>query len=230
MNQLIIGMGEVGRGLYAVLQEAHTLDLNAAPPLEQYDVLHICFPYSKTFVRTVKAYAKRFKPDLIVIHSTVALGTTAKILKAVHSPVRGKHPHLAEGIRTFVKYFGGPKAKEAAALFPDVWGHCFLDSRITEAIKLWDTTQYGWMIALEKEMHEWCAQHFLDATGAMDAIYGHANATYNAGYARLWMDHVRRPILEHAPGTIGGHCVMPNLDLLGGNVARTIKRLSKEWK
>lgn len=232
--QLIIGMGEVGRGLHAVLPEAHTLDLysdsDTASVVDRADVLHICFPYSKDFVLWVKAYAKQFKPSLIVIHSTVKIGTTEKIPNAVHSPIRGKHPDLAEGIRTFVKYFGGARAEEAADLFPDLRCVCWGDARLTEALKLWDTTQYGWMIALEKEMYRWCGEHFAAPAEAMAAIYGDANLSYNEGYGLLGNPRVQRPALKHAFGPIGGHCVMPNLDLLGGKVPSVIKKLSEGWK
>jgi UDP-N-acetyl-D-mannosaminuronate dehydrogenase len=131
----------------------------------------------------------------------------------VHSPIRGVHPHLAKGIKTFVKYFGGKKAKEAAKVFErlGVKTKVFKDARTTEAIKLWDTSQYGRLIMLEKEIHQWCKENKID----FDAVYTQANKDYNTGYVALGRPEVVRPYLKHMPGPIGGHCVTPNSKLLG---------------
>jgi UDP-N-acetyl-D-mannosaminuronate dehydrogenase len=146
----------------------------------------------------------------------VAVGTSAQF-NAVHSPIRGVHPHLAEGICTFEKYFGGERAVEAADLFASLGINCITTDKAenTEAMKLWDTTYYGWNIVFEKAVHAYCEEHRLD----FDIVYTHANRGYNSGYADLGMDNVQRPVLKHYPGKIGGHCVIPNAKLLGGEIA-----------
>lgn len=214
LNQhLIIGMGEVGQALNEVLggwcsyidSKKSNLHSNG------YKYIHICIPYSRNFNKTVRAYKQWHSKALIIVHSSVPVGTCDK-LGVVHSPIRGVHPHLAEGIRTFVKYFGGKDAKKAAKIFSDlgIKTKVYPEARTTEALKLWDTTQYGRLIMLEKEIYKWCQKHKID----FDAVYTDANQTYNEGYTKLGMSHVVRPILKHMEGPIGGHCVLPNAKLL----------------
>ena len=59
------------------------------------------------FIEVVQNYIDTFSPKCTIIHSTVAPGTTSKIKGNVcHSPVRGLHPNLDLGIKTFLKYIG----------------------------------------------------------------------------------------------------------------------------
>lgn len=93
-----------------------------------------------------------------------------------------------------------------------------LDARITEALKLWDTAQLGVSVLLEKEIHRWCEAHNVP----FEWVYSHANETYNTGYRLNGKKHYQRPILEHRPGPIGGHCVMRNAMLLDSWAASLI--------
>jgi UDP-N-acetyl-D-mannosaminuronate dehydrogenase len=222
MKQLVIGLGEVGSAIQNILG-CDGYDVNGGLPQEaQYDVLHICFPYSDGFAGSVKAYMLEWKPSLVVVHSSVPVGTCDKE-GWVHSPIRGVHPNLEQGIKTFVKYFGCEDAKladKAAEPFRAQGINCFYcpSAAETEALKLWDTTQYGIQIMLEKHIHDWCEKHGLDSS----IIYTHANCTYNYGYTRLGMEHVVRPFLNHMDGPIGGHCVIPNAHLLDSELAKLL--------
>lgn len=222
---MIVGYGEVGSALREVLK-CDVLDLAFRDvKSEQYEVLHIAFPYKdKSFIKLVKEYQKEFKPKITIIHSTVPIGTSRKC-QAVHSPIRGVHPNLALGIKIFVKYFGGPKATQAAAWFEalGIKVKCYNEQETTEAIKLWDTTQYGWQIILEKEIYAWCERNNLD----FEAIYKTANKDYNAGYSELGRLEVVRPYLNHKDGPIGGHCVIPNAHLLRSPIAKQILKFNK---
>lgn len=227
MKQLVIGLGEVGSALQKIL-DCDGYDANSGlPESEQYDVLHICFPYSDGFVGYVKAYFATFQPSLVVVHSSVPVGTCDEH-RWIHSPIRGVHPNLEQGIRTFVKYFGGAGAEEAAKIFSDLRINTVVtvEARTTEALKLWDTTQYGVMIMLEKSIHEYCRQQGLDP----ELIYEHANRTYNLGYTRLGMEHVVRPHLKHMDGEIGGHCVIPNAHLLASPIAEMLIEFNENLK
>lgn len=224
MTQLVIGLGEVGSAVRAVL-ECDGLDLEG-PKKAQYDALHICFPYSECFIKWVRTYRRFFGAKLVVVHSTVPLGTCRQ-LKAVSSPVRGVHPHLEEGVRTFVKFFGGPQALEAAKLFKakGVKTMCFSSERDTEAMKLWDTTIYGWNILIEKAIKAYCERHGLD----FNAVYKLANLTYNEGYAALGRREYAKYVLKDFPGPIGGHCVRENWELLDDPIAELSKNLHKRF-
>mgnify|MGYP001560668399 CR=1 FL=1 len=210
MTHLIVGYGEVGKALHTVLGEAYTIDLkNGTWQGERVNVAHICIPYSETFGVVVRKY--KASNGLVIVHSSVPVGTCDK-LGVVHSPIRGVHPQLEKGIRTFVKYFGGERAQDAAKIFANlgIKTKAFKDARTTEALKLWDTMQYGRLIMLEKEIYAWCKKHKVD----FDAVYVQANKDYNEGYLQLGRPEVMRPHLKHMPGPIGGHCVLPNAKLL----------------
>lgn len=233
MQHLIVGFGEVGRALYGIFSDASTIDLtdtqrygiNSVPrpfgPNTPF-TMHICFPYNEKFVTDVATYQERLKPAITIIHSSVPVGTSDK-LDAVYSPVRGVHPNLEQGIRTFVKYFGGFKANEAAALFREqgISTRVVANARTLEAAKLWDTTVYGLQILIEKEIWDWCQANAVD----YEIVYREFTDTYNAGYRELGMPHVVRPWLMHKDGKIGGHCVLQNAALLDSPSAR---RLIKE--
>lgn len=219
VKHLVVGFGEVGKAIHAIVggeaqDIAKEFDFNG-----KCEVMHVCFPYFKGFVKEVKMYQKRYKPQLTIIHSTVPLGTSLKC-NAVHSPIRGVHPELEKGIRTFVKYFGGKGAKKAAKIFSDlgITTSVVPDSRTTEALKLWDTTIYGSLILLNKEIKHWCDKNGVD----FNIIYTDASKTYNEGYLKLGRSEVMRPYLNYTKGKIGGHCVVPNAKLLKSKSAYDI--------
>lgn len=217
ISAVIIGGGEVGQALQKVIGGAIHDPIKGIRTIGKYDVMHVSIPYGPKFVRIVKDYQKRFRPRLTIIHSSVPVGTTRKC-NAVHSPIRGVHPHLAEGIRMFVKYFGGKKAKEAAKIFSDLGIRVVITSKPenTEAMKLWDTTQYGMMILLNRMIWDYCKRHKLD----FSLVYTDANTTYNEGYLEMNRPEVVRPWLKHMPGKIGGHCIRQNAHLLNKQIAK----------
>ena len=177
--------------------------------------MHVAIPFSPTFVVDVKRYmGKYLRTDgLVIVHSTVPVGTTMQLGGgSVHSPIRGVHPNLEAGVRTFAKYFGGPRAQEAADIFvaAGIETRAVPLAETTEAAKLWCTTAYGLQILIEKAIHAYCEEHELD----FEVVYAFWTQSYNEGYVALGMSHVQRPVLKHVPGRIGGHCVIPNARLL----------------
>ncbi|MCD6131922.1 MAG: hypothetical protein J7J61_07465, partial [Candidatus Hydrothermae bacterium] len=72
MKSLIIGAGEVGKSLYKVLKNYHKIDIRDKKNqyLNKYEILHICFPYSKSFINYVKKYQNIYNPKYTIIHST----------------------------------------------------------------------------------------------------------------------------------------------------------------
>ncbi len=211
MVHLIVGYGEVGQSLGAVIGDHAWISKhsNGTYHNEPNPIVHICIPYDDNFEYTVNFW--KMNSRLVIVHSSVPVGV-CDALGVVHSPIRGVHPNLDKGIRTFVKYFGGKDAKKASKIFKKLGlkVKVYQHARTTEALKLWDTTQYGRLIMLEKEIWEWCSQNNVD----FKEVYQEANKDYNEGYTKLGMPHVVRPYLKHMPGPIGGHCVLPNAKLL----------------
>lgn len=227
VEHLVCGAGEIGSAIADILG-AHIVDIDRSKnnwTEWQYKYLHICFPYFDGFEKEVAKYVEDFGPELVIIHSTVPIGVSRRC-NAVHSPCRGKHPNLKEGILTFTKYFGGRQSKRAAQLFADkgVPVEGGYEPEDTEAMKLWDTTIYGWNIVLEKEIKNYC-----NKTGVnFDLVYTKANQSYNEGYEKLGMPQFKKYVLSHKNGKIGGHCVINNLPLLGGMVSDIINKYNND--
>lgn len=232
MRNLVIGnKGQIGSAIQKILQCDGYDIINELMPLGQYGVLHICFPYSDTFADDVKKYISQFMPLYTVIHSTVPVGTCEFIgSSTIYSPCRGVHPQLEKGIRTFTKYFAGANCMDVAHIFEDnyvntvIVGDTPYSVRSLEAMKLWDTTQYGWNIILEKEIYKFCEDNDLD----FDIVYSYANKSYNEGYEALGMPQYKKYVLEHRDGKIGGHCVIQNLDLLKTPLGDIIKGYNED--
>ena len=217
----IIGYGEIGQALDDIYLANNFVplikDVDRDDALGGVHVLNICIPFSYDFVAQVSEYIDTLKPGLTIIHSTVPPGTT-KLISAdypnvTHSPVRGVHPNLAEGIHTFVKVFGGAGAIPASEHFShDLGIECdvYESSLTTEVAKLLDTSYYGVCIAWHDYAQKLCDKHGVD----FDEAQTHYNQTYNNGYKELGKGNVVRPTLIPPDGSIGGHCVVQNAELL----------------
>src|SRR3989344_9664116 len=166
----ILGNGEVGQAIAKFYKNPLIKDLKRDDGLIEADILHVCIPWNKNFIKAVKEEIKKIKPRLTIIHSTVAPFTTKKLAlslpkrlagNVVHSPIRGVHPELYEGIKTFVKYIGADnkKAGQLAKKHLESLGiktKVFYPSATTEIGKLLDTTYYGLIIAWHGEMKKIC--------------------------------------------------------------------------
>lgn len=222
----ILGFGEVGRALAKFYKnprlrkssglQAKIKDLNRDDNLEGVEILHICIPWSGNFVKTVKKEIKKIKPKLTIIHSTVPIGTTKKIGGAVvHSPIRGVHPNLERGIKTFIKYIGAD-SKKAGRLAKkhleslNIKTKLFYPAMTTEIGKLLDTSYYGLCIAWHGEMKKLCDKFGINFEEAVSDF----NETYNDGYIKLEKNNVVRPVLYPPKKGISGHCIIPNVEIL----------------
>lgn len=226
MNKtLIIGAGEIGKSLKEVLDstyEVHLIDKDSKV-IGQYDVINICYPYSKDFVKITKDYIKKYSPKLTIIHSTVPVGTTRKI-GAVHSPVNGRHPNLAKSILTFVKFIGANNAYDAndAHDFLSKAGIKvipFASSEATELAKIMCTTRLGMDVIYMKEMIKLCDKYNVPFNQA----YKMWTANYNKGYLELGDPKFMRPILVPMRGEIGGHCVLNNAKLMESYLTKIVR-------
>jgi UDP-N-acetyl-D-mannosaminuronate dehydrogenase len=227
---IVVGLGEIGRTLFALLKEedgfaSYGLDLdetkmraahqdtNKLP--KKVGTMHICLPCKdqNNFVATVASYAKQFKPKLLIINSTVALGTTKKVQQScrclvAHSPVRGVHKspeHMTWELKRWTKYVGGADAKAAEATCKHFEKMGLKVKKLkscaeTELAKLFETTYRAWMIACFQEMHRISRTFEADFDDVVDFL----EDTH-----RVRLD---RPIMF--PGFIGGHCLIPNTELL----------------
>jgi len=222
----IFGHGETGTSLERIYSEFERSrifikDLVRDDDLQDLDVLDICISYDKhSFVDVVSKQILESNPTLTIIHSTVFPGTTQEIIKrtnasVVHSPIRGVHPNLAAGIKTFVKYVGtdNDKDREDAVKHFEDFGIVSVgcsSSKVTELGKILSTTYYGTVIAWHGEMKRFCDEVGVD----FEETVTNFNETYNDGYTELGKTNVVRPILIPPNGKIGGHCIIQNAEIL----------------
>ena len=222
----IVGHGQVGQAVAKLYSETDTSKSwfsfdkiliydpyqGMMDDISEVDILNVCIPYTRDFVSIVKDLPT---PNwYTVIHSTVPVGTTEKFgHKFLHSPVRGVHPNLYEGLKTFVKFIGGDEqlaqAYSGHLKTLGVETHICKDAKTTELSKLADTTYYGLCIAFTSDMKKLCDEYDLDFMEVMTKY----NNTYNEGYKKLGKPNVIRPVL-YPTDKIGGHCVIPNAKLL----------------
>src|SRR5260370_5145742 len=96
---VVIGLGEVGRPLLTVLERVRRVegvDLPARDVAGPVDLLHVCYPAEiADFVGITAGYVTRHRPPIVVIHSTVPVGSTRAVpaggpVPLVRSPVRGE--------------------------------------------------------------------------------------------------------------------------------------------
>lgn len=224
----ILGYGGIGKAVAKFYgstgsPQAKVKDLHRDDGLNGVEVLHVCIPWSSRFVEIVRKEITHAKPKLTIIHSTVVPGTTKKLIQSlpracrgvVHSPVRGIHPYLYRGIKTFVKYIGADDKQVGAAAKRHLESlgiktKVFSPAITTEVAKLLDTTYYGVSIAWHGEMAEICKKAGVDFEKAVTDF----NETYNEGYIKLGKKNVVRPVLYPPKGGIGGHCIIPNAEIL----------------
>jgi UDP-N-acetyl-D-mannosaminuronate dehydrogenase len=209
----VIGLGEVGSAIQRIFNadgyDIKNVGVSDIP--KQYDYLHICIPYSDNFIKFVEIEQAIHSPKYTIIHSTVPVGTSRKC-KALHSPIRGLHPNLYEGIMTFEKFIGGEKASEVADVFRKAGLKVILCDKqeTTELGKLLDTEYYRACIEFTKHAGKLSYAHDVP----FHEVYTLFNMTYNQGYKKLGHEEYVRPVLQNINTPIGGHCVTQNAKLL----------------
>jgi UDP-N-acetyl-D-mannosaminuronate dehydrogenase len=210
---VVVGLGEVGKPLFDLAkmhyEDVIGVDLSPVDGLDHVDVLHICIPYEiPDFVGETARYMDLFNPAVTVINSTVGIGTTRTIAErtgrvVVNSPIRGKHARMLQEIQMYTKFVGAITA-EAAESVAAHFGAMGMKTRIlsspeaTELAKLTETTYFGVLIAWAQDIERYCDQ----AGTNYDEI---CSIFEEIGYL---------PKVKFWPGVIGGHCVMPNIEIL----------------
>lgn len=211
---LVVGLGEVGKPLFTILQkrepEAIGIDITPVQIDGPVGIMHICFPFMDAahFQRAVVEYARKYTPEVIVIHSTVIPGTTRGIEKecgipCVYSPIRGKHTKMVDELCTYVKFVAGVDALAADKAQEHLCNAGLKTERMTapetlELAKLLETTYFGVLIAWAQEMNRFAEK---------------VNGDY-IEIGKFFREISYLPSVLFQPGYIGGHCVMPNIALL----------------
>lgn len=208
---IVVGLGEVGGPLHDILRQRYDcvgVDIEPVNIAGHCSVLHICIPFQiADFVGTSSDYIAKYKPGLTVINSTVAPGTTRAVAKwsqsrVAYSPVRGKHARMRSDMMRYRKFVGADDPSARAAAITHFAGAGFktgefANSAVGEVAKLLETTWLGVLVGWAQEAER------------VGAEYGGSWEQINAFIEEI-------DFLPHhiTPGFIGGHCVMPNIEIL----------------
>ncbi len=218
MKVLVVGLGEVGSALLEIVKgicDAVGYDIKNPTELpEKVDVLHICFPYSESFIDNVVDYMEKTHPTLTLVESTVLPGTTLKIHDKTHraichSPVRGRHASsLKWGLFNYTKFIGGVDS-ESNRLAKDYYKSLGFKTRVcfgpreTEFAKLLNLSYFAVMLGWNQEMQRIAKAHNVNFNDVAAFLEGN---TVESG------QRFPRPVYDGKP--IFGHCIIPGVQLL----------------
>lgn len=234
-RNLIIGKGQIGTSLYEVFRRAKAVFIRDidGPDYAGIDILHIAFPYSDGFIHDVSNYIEQYGPNLVIVYSTVPIGTCEKIGEnVVHSPIEGRHPNLKESIEIGARWLGcqDSKAIHRAVKF---WSPFVKTIRTmpkadyTEFLKLRSTAKFG----INLVWTDYEAKISNDIGMDFEALK-EFDADYSDLYSALGYPQFKRYILDPPKGKIGGHCIVPNAELLDKQypnpMLKMIKRMGKK--
>ena len=241
MTDIILGMGEVGDTLFRLLEErdfdsvgidadtSKCKNYSESEPIKNPEYLHVCLPGElPEFVDVTVNWINKIKGlKVVLIHSTVKPGTTKTIqnksqIPVLYSPVRGVHRRFLDDIKKYTKFISSdekniePKIKiELENRFEKIdW---MSTTKTAELAKiLVDTTYYGWLINYAQITKMICEKEGID----FDEMWKFADEIHeNLG---------NRPKMY--PGIIGGHCVIPNLNLIDYEDLDMIKKINEMYE
>ena len=241
MTDVILGMGEVGQTLFDLLVDRKfdcvgiDLDDSKCKKYSENEViknpeyLHVCLPGELTgFTDIVLDWIDKIKNiQVVIIHSTVKPGTTKIIqekltIPILFSPVRGVHKRFLNDIKKYTKFISFDGIEIDSKIKRDLENRFkkidwMSTTKTAELAKiLVDTTYYGWLINYAQITKMICEKENVD----FDEMWKFADEIHeNLG---------NRP--KMFPGIIGGHCVIPNLDLVEYENLDIIKKINEMYE
>ena len=244
MTDIILGMGEVGETLFDLLIDRKfdcvgvDLDNSKCKNYSENQViqnpqyLHVCLPGELAkFTDIVIEWVDKIKNiQVVVIHSTVKPGTTKSIqeklsIPILFSPVRGVHRRFLDDIKKYTKFISSDEANIDSKIKKDLENRFekvdwMSTTKTAELAKiLVDTTYYGWLINYAQITKMICEKENVD----FEEMWKFADEIHeNLG---------NRP--KMFPGIIGGHCVIPNLNLVeyeNLDMIKTINEMYEKFK
>ena len=240
MADIVLGMGEVGETIFKLLIERdfHCIGIDTDSSkcknysnntIKNPEYLHVCIPGElKEFSEIVLNWINKIEGvQVILIHSTVKPGTTKKIqekceIPILFSPVRGVHERFLEDMKKYTKFISTDDKQLDLKIKRDLekrfvkidW---MSTTKTAEFAKiLVDTTYYGWLINYAQITKMICKEENID----FDEMWKFADEIHeNLG---------NRP--KMFPGIIGGHCVIPNLNLIKYENLNAVKKINELYK
>ena len=220
---VVAGCGEIGKPIYQLSCGAFAQVIaedpicgKSMPANYKVAVLHVAIPGSlENFVEIVDSYVAKYDPNIILIHSTTVPGCTQKLVEhhgadlIAHTQVHGKHS--GDTMRRDMLYYPKFVATTSGIAFAKAkeiliaMGHppesvVRLSSPLAgEIIKLLATTFFGYLIV-------W--------TQVIERLSEQSCVPYEELMRFTELPTCDYQIVGKFPGVIGGHCVMPNIEIL----------------
>ena len=242
-KDVVVGIGEIGKPILKLLSKSNiTVGFDSNPDLmdkrkfERYknlqtSFLHITIPVTDKFINNVLRLYKKFQPECIVIHSTVKPGTTKKLqgklsIPVIYSATRGVHKRMIHDLKRYTKFFvistNAPRGKWASSRFVKLMKSCGIKTKkmskpetLELAKIICDTSYLGWLV------------NYAQLSNKIAIEYG-------VDYDEMWSfaDEIHKLLGNRPkmyPGYIGGHCVIPNLNLINNETLSLINKMNEDY-
>ena len=242
-KDIVAGIGEIGKPILKLLSKHGVVvgfdsnpDLMDERKFEKYEslktsFLHIAIPVTGKFINNVLKLYKKFQPECIVIHSTIKPGMTEKLqeklsIPVIYSATRGIHKRMAYDLKRYTKFFvisaNAPRGKWATTRYAQSMKRCGVKTKkmskpetLELAKIICDTSYLGWLVNYAQLSNVIAIEHGVD-------------------YDEMWSfsDEIQeflgnRPKMY--PSFIGGHCVIPNLNLINNESLNIISKMNNRY-
>ena len=243
-KNIVVGIGEIGKPILKLLSKNSITvgfdlnrDLMDERKFEKYkklktSFLHITIPVTNRFINDVLKLYKKFQPECVVIHSTIKPGTTEKLqgklpIPVIYSATRGVHKRMIYDLKRYTKFFvistNAPRGKWASSRYVKMMKACGIKTKkmskpetLELAKIICDTSYLGWLV------------NYAQLSNMIANEYG-------VNYDEMWSftEEIQKFLGNRPkmyPGIIGGHCVLPNLDLINNEKLDQIKKINSYYK
>ena len=242
-KDIVAGIGEIGKPILKLLSKHGVVvgfdsnpDLMDERKFERYEnlktsFLHITIPITGKFINNVLKLYKKFQPECIVIHSTIKPGMTEKLqeklsIPVIYSATRGVHKRMIYDLKRYTKFFAisknAPRGKWASSRFVKLMRSCGIKTKqmskpetLELAKIICDTSYLGWLVNYAQLSNKIAIEYGID-------------------YDEMWSfsDEIHKLLGNRPkmyPGYIGGHCVIPNLDLINNETLNLINKMNNDY-
>ena len=242
-KDIVAGIGEIGKPILKLLSKHGVVvgfdsnpDLMDERKFERYEslktsFLHIAIPVTGKFINNVLKLYKKFQPECIVIHSTIKPGMTEKLqeklsIPVIYSATRGVHKRMVYDLKRYTKFFvisaNAPRGKWATTRYVQsmkLFGVKTKKMSKPETLELakiiCDTSYLGWLVNYAQLSNVIAIKHGVD-------------------YDEMWSfsDEIQKFLGNRPkmyPSFIGGHCVIPNLNLINNESLNIISKMNNRY-
>jgi hypothetical protein len=242
-KDIVAGIGEIGKPILKLLSKHGVVvgfdsnpDLMDERKFERYEslktsFLHIAIPVTGKFINNVLKLYKKFQPECIVIHSTIKPGMTEKLqeklsIPVIYSATRGVHKRMVYDLKRYTKFFvisaNAPRGKWATTRYAQSMKRCGVKTKkmskpetLELAKIICDTSYLGWLVNYAQLSNVIAIKHGVD-------------------YDEMWSfsDEIQKFLGNRPkmyPSFIGGHCVIPNLNLINNESLNIISKMNNRY-